>query len=56
MVRDSELAKVPYCLVVGDKEVDANGVTPRQHGGKQGEIVKLDEFVAQLQRDAAIPY
>jgi threonyl-tRNA synthetase len=36
MIRDAQLAKIPYALVVGDKEVEAGGVSPRKHGtGKE---------------------
>ena len=56
MVRDAELAKIPYVLTVGQKEVEAHGVAPRKHGEKPGAIVGVDDFIAQLQREAAIPY
>jgi threonyl-tRNA synthetase len=35
-IRDAELAKVPYMLVVGDKEQDGAGVSVRRHG--QGDL------------------
>src|SRR5439155_190884 len=42
MVRDAELAKIPYALAVGDKEVEAAGVSVRKHGtGKDSGLVKL---------------
>ena len=59
MVRDSEMAKVPYALVIGDKEVAAGGVAPRKHGaGKQGDLglMPLDQFLARLIKEAEIPY
>jgi threonyl-tRNA synthetase len=59
MIRDAQLAKVPYTLVIGDKEVEAGGVAVRKHGtGKDADLglVKLDAFLEQLQREAAIPF
>ncbi len=59
MIRDAQLAKVPYTLVVGDKEVEARGVAPRKHGtGKDANLglIKLDEFVARIVDEAKIPY
>jgi threonyl-tRNA synthetase len=59
MIRESELAKVPYALVVGDKEVGAQGVSPRKHGaGKEGDLglMPLDQFIARIQAEAEIPY
>ncbi len=52
-IREAQLAKVPYALVVGDKEADDGTVAPRRRGEKGGETVHLDEFIAQLGREAA---
>jgi threonyl-tRNA synthetase len=59
MIRDAQLAKIPYQLVIGDKEVEAQGVAVRKHGtGKDADLglIKVDDFIAQLQREAAIPF
>ncbi|NVB78127.1 MAG: threonine--tRNA ligase [Kofleriaceae bacterium] len=59
MIRDAQLAKIPYALVVGDKEVEAGGVSVRKHGtGKEADLglVKLADFLEQMKREAAIPY
>jgi threonyl-tRNA synthetase len=59
MIRDAQLAKIPYALVVGDKEVEAKGVSPRKHGtGKDAELglMPFDAFLAQLTKEAEIPY
>jgi len=59
MIRDAQLAKIPYALVVGDKEVEAGGVSPRLHGtGKDADLglMKLDDFLGRIQQEAAIPY
>ncbi|MEZ4368566.1 MAG: threonine--tRNA ligase [Kofleriaceae bacterium] len=59
MIRDAQLAKVPYTLVVGDKEVEAQGVSPRTHGtGKEADLglQSLDAFVAKLAAEAVVPF
>jgi threonyl-tRNA synthetase len=59
MIRDAQLAKIPYALVIGDKEVEAGGVSPRKHGtGKEADLglIKLDAFLEQIKREAAIPF
>jgi len=59
MIRDAQLAKVPYTLVIGDKEVAAQGVAVRKHGtGKDADLglIKLDAFIEQMKRETAIPY
>jgi threonyl-tRNA synthetase len=59
MIREAQLAKVPYTLVVGDKEVAAKGVNARKRGtGKDAELglIPLDTFLAQITKEAELPY
>jgi len=59
MIRDAQLAKIPYALVVGDREVEARGVSPRTHGtGKEADLglMALDAFVTRIAGEAEIPY
>jgi threonyl-tRNA synthetase len=58
-IRDAQLIKVPYTLVIGDKEVEGKGVSPRRHGeGKEADLGfhGLDAFAAQLSSEAAAPF
>jgi threonyl-tRNA synthetase len=49
-IREGELAKVPYLLVVGDREAEAGEVGVRRHGkGDQG-AVSVEDFSADVQR------
>ena len=43
-IRDAELQKIPYMLVIGDKEVKSNSVTVRKRGEKEQQSLNLDEF------------
>jgi len=59
MIRDAQLAKIPYALVVGDKEVEGKGVSPRKHGtGKEADLglQTLEAFLALIGSEAAIPF
>ena len=48
-IREAQLQKVPYMLVIGDKEVEANAVGVRSRtDGDIGQI-KLDEFVNKIE-------
>ncbi|MDX2168243.1 MAG: threonine--tRNA ligase [Deltaproteobacteria bacterium] len=48
-VREAQLAKVPYMLVVGDKEAADRTVAPRSRaGGTQQPALALDAFITQL--------
>ncbi|HIJ94690.1 MAG TPA: threonine--tRNA ligase [Desulfuromonadales bacterium] len=44
-IREAQLQKVPYMLVIGDKEVDQGTVTPRYRDGKNLQPMKPEEFV-----------
>lgn len=54
-IRDAETKKVPYMLIVGEKEVADNKVAVRRHGlGDQGSVL-LDEFIASFRVECATP-
>lgn len=44
----SSNAKIPYQIVVGDKEVENNQVNVRQYGSQDQETVEKDEFIWNL--------
>ncbi|MBN1105724.1 MAG: threonine--tRNA ligase [Deltaproteobacteria bacterium] len=44
-VREAQLQKIPYMLVVGDKESEMGGVTPRLRDGKNLPFMGVEEFV-----------
>ena len=46
-IRDAQLRKVPYMLVVGEKEVAAGTVSVRKRTGGDQVSLSIDEFVAQ---------
>jgi threonyl-tRNA synthetase len=54
-IRDAETQKIPFMLIVGEKEVADSLVAVRKHGkGDQGSL-KLSEFVNQFRIDCAPP-
>jgi threonyl-tRNA synthetase len=44
-IREAAMEKVPYLLVVGDKEVQQGAVAVRERGGKDLGVMKLAEFI-----------
>lgn len=52
-IREAQLAKVPYALVVGDKEVEAGTVAPRRRGGENLAPMPLAAFVSRLRNEVA---
>ncbi len=47
-IRDAQLQKVPYMLVVGDKEAEAKKVAVRRREGGEQQVVGLAEFEAEI--------
>jgi len=45
-IREAAMDKVPYILVVGDKEVQQNAVAVRERGGKDLGVMPLDELIS----------
>ena len=43
-IRQAQMEKVPYMLVVGNKEMEDNSVNVRKHGGDELGTVSFDEF------------
>jgi threonyl-tRNA synthetase len=52
-IRDAELAKVPYMLVVGDREAESDAAALRRH--REGDLgtFPLDDIAARLEAEAA---
>ncbi|MBW1982354.1 MAG: threonine--tRNA ligase [Deltaproteobacteria bacterium] len=53
-IREAQLQKIPYMLVVGDREVEAGGVTPRRRDGKNLQLMDLEQFVNIIMEDTAV--
>ena len=47
-IREAQMKKIPYQLVVGDKEVENQEVNVRQYGSKDSKTVEKDEFIWNL--------
>ena len=49
-IRDAEMKKVPYMLIVGEKEMNETAVSVRRHG--QGDLgsMSVDEFIAMIEK------
>lgn len=50
-IRDAEMQKIPYLLVVGDKEITSNAVAVRQRGkGDLGQMT-INEFIGKINEE-----
>ena len=52
-IRVAQEQKVPYMLVLGDREVEARTVAPRSRSGGQLEPLGWDELADRLASEAA---
>jgi len=48
-IREAQVKKVPYQLVIGDQEAADGTVTVRKHGEKDSVTMKVDDFIAYIQ-------
>ncbi len=47
-IRDAEMSKIPYMLVVGEKELTTGTVSVRRHGGGDDGVLPVAEFAQQV--------
>jgi threonyl-tRNA synthetase len=52
-IREAQLAKIPFMVVVGDNEVAERAVSPRRYGGDSESSVPLDAFVQRMVEEAS---
>ena len=48
-IRESELQKFPYMIIVGEKEATDSLISVREHGGKDHGAMPLNEFVSMVE-------
>jgi threonyl-tRNA synthetase len=53
-IREHSMQKLPYILVVGDKEKAAGAVAVRARGNKDLGVMSLDAFVQMISNDIAL--
>ena len=53
-IREHSLQKVPYHVVIGDKEMQAGTVAVRARGGEDLGVMSLDAFAERLRKEATV--
>ena len=51
-IREAQMKKIPYMLVLGDKEMESNSVNVRKYGSKDSETIDFDTFLEKLVAEA----
>lgn len=52
-IRDAEVSKIPYMVIVGEKEAGQDRVSVRRHGGEDLGTMKIEEFAKRLQEEVS---
>ncbi len=52
-IREAQLQKIPYMLVIGDKEVASGTISPRQRDGKNLGAMTVDAFIELVHQKCA---
>ena len=47
-IRENELKRMPFQLIVGEKEVSSNSVSVRKQGGEDLGAMEVDKFIAYI--------
>jgi threonyl-tRNA synthetase len=50
-IREAQMQKIPYMLVVGDNEVKEGSVNVRKYGEQKSETISFEEFVAAIKAE-----
>ena len=53
-VREAELQKIPYMVVIGDREVKQEMIAPRARTGKTLSPLKVEEFIQKIKEETVI--
>ena len=52
-IRENELKRMPFLLIVGEKEQATDTVSVRKQGGEDKGVMSLDDFVAYMKQEIA---
>ena len=53
-IRDAEVSKTPYMLIVGEKEAEVQSVSVRMHGGTDLGLMELQQFADRIIDEASL--
>ncbi len=54
-IREAQVQKIPYMLVIGDKEQETGTIAPRRRDGTDLKGMELERFLASIQDERQIP-
>ncbi len=54
-IREAQLQKIPYMVVIGDREAEQRTLSPRLRDGTEIKGLQIDAFVARLREESRVP-
>ncbi len=54
-IREAQIQKIPFTLVIGDREQQENAVAPRRYGGEDLKTMPLPQFLELLAKESKLP-
>ena len=55
-IREAQLAKIPYMLVIGDREAESNTVTVRERSGKNLPPMSAEDFAEKIREECKVVF
>lgn len=55
-IREAQIQKIPYMLVIGDKEEREGGVSPRRRDGRNLRLMRLHDFIRLVKDECQEPF
>jgi len=52
-IREGQMQKIPYMLVIGDREVEGEKVSPRLRDGRNLGAISVDDFISLVRQECA---
>jgi threonyl-tRNA synthetase len=53
-IREAQLKKIPYMLVIGDREVETQGISPRTRAGDDLKCMELEAFLMRVKSECKV--
>jgi threonyl-tRNA synthetase len=53
-IRDNELKRIPYLLIVGEKEMESNSVSVRKQGDGDKGLMSLEDFATMIHKEVEL--
>ena len=52
-MRESQIKKIPYTIVIGDKELESTQITYRKYGVETPVTIELSDFIEMINKEIA---